>query len=637
MDKKRNSKNNFVKRQIKMIPQTYRHNKLGTSKLNNFTVNSISIKSNCHLKDSSEMNSKDFQKNFMNKSNANNSKNNINKLRKTYKPASHSNKKIYIKIQQKTDLSEYNIILDRTLDTFDKNKKIKKSLRKKNNTNNNTQKIKITNIGNMKKIRNTTSENRNKIKNKSISDFINVSFGDSSIEINRPKKSENYIFNNFNGRKSNIPHPYRNTLYDKIYNKEENGVNEIKNRILKHKIKNRKLKDIQKEFKENKNKLENAKRIQLYNSINDFMNENENINNEFFRFSKISKYNNNDLDYLNNKNLFSNGFLDNRNSYSINHKVGNHILKFDDKNKSVDDKKEKDNNIMSVPCMNCGKMIDINEIDEHSNNCFEVKEEESTMKKNNYISFVENKLKNIYEYVNNLNNLKSLKLIIEQTLSIKNINSYSINELNKINDNLKYIMEKYYNSTNIFTLLSRVNILLEEKIKYFIKNNIIVNNNKNKIKKLNNSNFPYKNNKAFRNTINCPQINKKLYLNYDNSLDGVISESETMEFFDLKKMERILDKKKKTDNLDNFVNEAKNKRLFLMEVLKVKYQKISENKLENLIPPILIWKEAVKKNIKMKNWSKFIFEELNNPNKYLNSREKIKDKKNENLFNLNDK
>jgi hypothetical protein len=74
-----------------------------------------------------------------------------------------------------------------------------------------------------------------------------------------------------------------------------------------------------------------------------------------------------------------------------------------------------------------------------------------------------------------------------------------------------------------------------------------------------------------------------------------------------------------------------------MEVLKVKYQKISENKLENLIPPILIWKEAMKKNIKMKNWTKFIFEELNNPDKYLNLREKIKDKNNENLFNLNDK
>jgi hypothetical protein len=291
------------------------------------------------------------------------------------------------------------------------------------------------------------------------------------------------------------------------------------------------------------------------------MNENENINNEFFRFSKISKYNNNDLDYLNNKNIISNNFLDNRNSYSINQRIGNHIIKFDDKNKSVDDKKEKDNNIMSVPCMNCGKMININEIDEHSNNCFEMKEEEATIKKINYISFVENKLKNIYEYINNFNSLNSLKLIIEQTLSIKNINSSSIKELKKINDNLKYIMEKYYNSTNIFTLLSRVNILLEEKIKYFIKNNIIVNNNK--VKKLNNSNFSYnKNNKALRNTINIPQIDKKLYLNYDNSLDGAMSESETMEFFDLKKMERILDKKKKTDNLDNFVNEAKNKRLF---------------------------------------------------------------------------
>lgn len=39
----------------------------------------------------------------------------------------------------------------------------------------------------------------------------------------------------------------------------------------------------------------------------------------------------------------------------------------------------------------------------------------------------------------------------------------------------------------------------------------------------------------------------------------------------------------------------------------------------------------------MKNWTKFIFEELNNPDKYLNLREKIKDKNNENLFNLNDK
>jgi len=633
MDKKKyskkNSRKNIVKRQIKMIPQTYRHNKFATSKLNNFTVNSIS---NCHLKDSLYMNSKDCHNILTNKSNNNNnSKKKYNKLRTTYKQTSHSNKKIYIKIQQKADFSEYNIILDRTLDIFDKNNKMKKSLKKKNKTYNNTKKTKTDKIENIKKLRNS-SENKNKLQNKSISDFINVSFGDSSLEINRPKKSENFIFNDFNGRKSSIPHPHRNIAYSKLYNKEENEVNEIKSKTLKNnQIKNKKLKDIQKEFNENNNKLENTKKIHLYNSIkydkdlniNSFMNQNENINNEFFRFSRISKYNNNDLDYINNKNIISNDFLDNRFSYSINPKNENDIIKFYDKNKSVDDKKEKekDNNIMSVPCMNCGKMININKIDEHSNNCFKVIEEEGDMKKHNYISFVENKLKNIYEYVNKFNNFNSLKLIIEETLNIKNINSSSIKELEKIKDNLKYIMEKYYNSTNIFTLLSRVNILLEEKIKYFIKNNIIVNKN----------NYSY--NKTLRNTINGP--NKKLCLNYENSLDGVISESETMEFFDLKKMERILDKKQKTDNLDNFVNEAKNKRLFLMEVLKVKYQKINENKLE--IPPILIWKEAMKKNIKMKNWSKFIFEELNNPNKYLNLREKVKDKKNENLFNLNDK
>ena len=97
-----------------------------------------------------------------------------------------------------------------------------------------------------------------------------------------------------------------------------------------------------------------------------------------------------------------------------------------------------------------------------------------------------------------------------------------------------------------------------------------------------------------------------------------MSESETMEFLDLKKMEKILDEKElKTENLDKLINEAKNKRLFLIEVLKVKYQKIKENENEDLIEPEMIWKEAVKKNIEMKNWTEFIFNELNNPNKYL--------------------
>ena len=54
-----------------------------------------------------------------------------------------------------------------------------------------------------------------------------------------------------------------------------------------------------------------------------------------------------------------------------------------------------------------------------------------------------------------------------------------------------------------------------------------------------------------------------------------------------------------------------------MEVLKVKYQKIKENKNEDLIQPEMIWKEALKKNIPMNNWTQFIFNELNNPYKYI--------------------
>ena len=68
---------------------------------------------------------------------------------------------------------------------------------------------------------------------------------------------------------------------------------------------------------------------------------------------------------------------------------------------------------------------------------------------------------------------------------------------------------------------------------------------------------------------------------------------------------------------DDFIKEEKNKRLFLMEVLKTKFQKINKNTNVNLIPDILIWKEAKKKKIGKNIWSKFIMDEFNNPNKYL--------------------
>ena len=357
------------------------------------------------------------------------------------------------------------------------------------------------------------------------------------------------------------------------------------------------------------------------------LNNNNIITNEDIRFSNISKINNNDNLYLNNKNnLIDNNY----NNKEINVNESNDLYEFEknlldeiNNNENIQKEKEVKNNniidktseiIISIPCLNCDKLINIDEIDEHSNKCFNTKKN-NNIKENSddYITIIENKLKNILEYLEKLGNnnifdnniskmefnehseiIEELKLNINKILEIKEFNFSSIDELNKINNIISNSMEKCLNSPNVFTLLNRAKILLEEKKNFFLK----------KIKKNNNNNIEGGISK-----------NKNLA---EHSLEEIMSESETMEFLDLKKMEKILDEKElKTENLDKLINEAKNKRLFLIEVLKVKYQKIKENENEDLIEPEMIWKEAVKKNIEMKNWTEFIFNELNNPNKYL--------------------
>ena len=364
--------------------------------------------------------------------------------------------------------------------------------------------------------------------------------------------------------------------------------------------------------------------------LDKFFNQNNNniITNEDIRFSNISKINNNDNLYLNNKNnLIDNNY----NNKEINVNESNDLYEFEknlldeiNNNENIQKEKEVKNNniidktseiIISIPCLNCDKLINIDEIDEHSNKCFNTKKN-NNIKENSddYITIIENKLKNILEYLEKLGNnnifdnniskmefnehfevIEGLKLNINKILEIKEFNFSSIDELNKINNIFSNSMEKCLNSPNVFTLLNRAKILLEEKKNFFLK----------KIKKNNNNN----------NIEGGISKNKNLA---EHSLEEIMSESETMEFLDLKKMEKILDEKElKTENLDKLINEAKNKRLFLIEVLKVKYQKIKENENEDLIEPEMIWKEAVKKNIEMKNWTEFIFNEINNPNKYL--------------------
>ena len=386
-------------------------------------------------------------------------------------------------------------------------------------------------------------------------------------------------------------------------------------------------------------------------------------NNDLFRISNISIYNNNDLFYLNNKNILNNdNSSKNKNSsYFINPKnekveeENNMLLdfisdyNFEDEIKEIiqkTSKKKKDSKDNNILCTNCGKLINLKEIDEHSNNCFRIKESKKEFSKN-YISIIDNKIKIVYEHLINIENHKIfidennsekeyldliliLKQNTEQILNQKIINSSTIEKLSKIKIIFDGLMKKYFNSSNIFSLLRRIKSLLEEKINYFVEhNNENISKDDKKSKK---TEEVTKDKKILRNTVNPSINNKNFYLCQDKSMDEALSESETMEFFDLKKIEQLLDEKRelKSDSLNDFVNEAKNKRLFLMEVLKVKYQKINNNKNENLITPIMIWNEAKKKNITKSNWSKFIFDELNNPKKYLKLIQKEKDKKNEN-------
>ena len=496
-------------------------------------------------------------------------------------------------------------------------------------------------------------------KNKT--NLINQSANKNKIlSINNLYNNENAKEKNEILRRTNIP-INKKKIYENLYldndTKEKNDENEIKNNVVRHNTsmfileKNNFFFD-DKKNKKNKKNL-NAPICQINTSeheLDKFFKYNSNVNNpnnELIRFSNISNINKNDVFYLNNRNiLFDNNInVNNRNmtevknnNYLINNKIetieGNEsqeILDFEEKileeignNENHIEKKYENENknenkveqIVTIPCLICNKLINIDEADEHSNKCYNNNKKNNNNnsiinKENsdNFLVIIHNKLKNILEYlektentdINNYSNINSdfrnnsefiteLKSIIIKILNINinEINSSSIDDLLKINTQINIQMEKCLNSPNIFTLFSRAKILLEEKSKFFSE----------KIGK------------------NGEGVSKKNL--EENSLEENNTQSETTEFFDLKKMEKILDEKDlKTENLEKLINETKNKRLFLMEVLKVKFQKINENKKEDLIPPEMIWKEAVKKNVEMKNWTQFIFNELNNPNKYL--------------------
>ena len=631
MDEKEIRKNN----KIKKIPKSYENKKISKLKNNKYSDVSHSFFNKIFFftNDSIEM-SKDFTKGQNNKP-----------LKATYKEPikRNKNKKIYIKIQQKRNNAELH-------NSCIKNKKKK-----------------IKNI-NLPKTRN---------KNKgSKSDIINRSYGDNPIVINKPRKTNNYFFNNFQEKKLNIslPCPINfNNLLDFEENVQKSN-NDINNKMKKYNISeyscdrnSRRFQDKLTVSNSNINGKLNNERPQnsfLFNSfwfnnhgncsiieedniLDDFFKKKEKIidnnNNELFRFSNIN--NNLNDDNFNSKRIsnYFNHFINSKIEkieVNENHQIKDFISdKNFEKELMIIDKKfpeNKNDNLVSIPCMNCGKIINISDIDDHSIKCFKIKEESVNLFSNDDSISIEIKLKNIYEYLiseqnknqNSNINIESfdyieiLKKNVKEILNIKTTSQISLEKLKKINKIISELLEKNVHSTNKTTLLNRLKILIDKKIEYMqkeleamlkIENNLNKNDNKS-------------NNNNLKNMTNIQQNNNYLY--HENISDDLISESETTENFDLKNMEKILDEKRelKSNNLDNVVNEAKNKRLFLMEVLKVKYQKINQNKEENLIPPIMIWKEAMKKKIKMKEWSKFIFDELSNPGKYIKIMEKRKGK-----------
>ena len=631
MDEKEIWKNN----KIKKIPKSYENKKEAKLKDNKYSDVSHSFNNKIFVftNDSIEM-SKDFTKGQNNKP-----------LKTTYKGTikKNKNKKIYIKIQQKRNNAELH-------NSCIKNKKKK-----------------IKNI-NLPKARNKNEGSK--------SDIINRSYGDNPIVINKPRKSNNYFFNNFQEKKLNIslPCPINfNNLLDFEENVQKNN-NDINNKMKKYNISeyscdrnSRRFQDKLNVSNSNINNKLNNERPQnsfLFNSFwfnnhgNCSIIEEDNILDNFFK--KKEKYidnNNNELFRFSNinNNLNDDNFNSKRISNYFNHFINSKIEKIEgnenhqikdfssdknfEKELMISDKKfheNKTDNLVSIPCMNCGKIINISDIDDHSIKCFKIKEESVNLFSNDDSTSIEIKLKNIYEYliseqnknqnsninVGSFDFIEILKKKVKEILNIKTTSQISLEKLKKINKIIYELFEKNVDSTNRTTLLNRLKILLYKKIEYMqkeleanLKNEKNLNKNENK-----------SNNNNLKNMINIQQNNNYLY--HENSSDDLISESETMENFDLKNMEKILDEKRelKFDNLNNVVNEAKNKRLFLMEVLKVKYQKINQNKEENLIPPIMIWKEAMKKKIKMKEWSKFIFEELSNPSKYIKIMEKRKRK-----------
>ena len=138
---------------------------------------------------------------------------------------------------------------------------------------------------------------------------------------------------------------------------------------------------------------------------------------------------------------------------------------------------------ISIPCINCGNLIQMNEMEKHSLQCSKVTIDmlkvDLTNKKISSIDYKLKKLKDYINYLGNNNNdnnqflekdkylIMIIREYIEKALKINQANTSNRKELKNISKNFAMLTIKYNKSLNYLILMDRAKLLIEEKLKIF--------------------------------------------------------------------------------------------------------------------------------------------------------------------------
>ena len=137
---------------------------------------------------------------------------------------------------------------------------------------------------------------------------------------------------------------------------------------------------------------------------------------------------------------------------------------------------------MHIPCMNCGNLISLNDIEKHSLTCTKVSEEVMKSESSKYELYSINyKLKKLSEHLSSILNetkdnnydyeMQYLSTIlleyVKKVLILQKIDIPTIKEFKKVVKNLENISIKHKNNLSELILIDRTKLLVNEKLKIF--------------------------------------------------------------------------------------------------------------------------------------------------------------------------